>query len=246
MAEAPSTTDRPPHHELLQALWRLQELDRLRQEAAEALETSEEHEAWRRAVELHEQALQNADRLEEKLNEAQRSARRHEQAMRGHEDEAAMLEERLYSGSITSAKEMAQLQRRVESLRERAAAAEEAALEALETAESTGRSLNSLRERLQELILERDDKSAALHRRIEALRAEKNALDQERAFLASSIPAEWLTRYERLSAQTGGRPLARLQQERCGACRVALPSALAAQAKRRLTHCESCGRILIP
>lgn len=80
--------------------------------------------------------------------------------------------------------------------------------------------------------------------------AEADKLRQERQGLASGLPAELASTYERLRERLGGIGAAKLVGGRCSGCHLELPSSererLARAEPGTVAYCDQCGRILVP
>lgn len=156
---------------------------------------------------------------------------------------------RLDSGAISSPRELENLQSEIASLTRRRDTLEDELLELMEAAEnatSAADALNAEREQVQA------ERAAAVERRD----AEWAAIDEDsaqqqaaRAQLAPQLPAELVALYERIRASSGGIGAARLYRRRCEGCHMELSGGdlsevVEAPPERVLRH-EECRRILI-
>lgn len=173
------------------------------------------------------------------------------------EDEVASLEvkiteldKRLYSGSVSSPRELQSMQADLESLKRHRGSIEDRVIEAMEEREP-------LDAELEALAAERDRlDQAAIRLRAELAEAE-SALGEElareqaaRDEAAGGVSAEALAQYEQLRHKLGGVAVARLENgNRCGGCQLTLPAAEVARIKREplgsVIQCEDCDRILV-
>lgn len=80
-----------------------------------------------------------------------------------------------------------------------------------------------------------------------ALKKQIADLEAERAHAVQSVPDDLAALYEKTAARTGGVALARLQENRCGACRSPIEAAriVDMRANGDLGTCPTCGRILV-
>lgn len=172
------------------------------------------------------------------------------------EDEAASVaakaeaeDKRLYSGTVTAAKELQALQDEIAALQRRQRALEDEALELMVQIEP-------LDERLAGL----DAKRAELHGRAEAVRtriaelegeigAEIAQVEAERAEVAQTVPGPLLAEYESLRKRLGGIAVAKLEGGACRGCHLQLSAVELDRIKKlprdEIVHCEECGRILV-
>jgi uncharacterized protein len=172
------------------------------------------------------------------------------------EDEVALLEERwqeldktLYSGSITSPKELQALQEEQGVIRKRQSRLEDEVLEHMEQAEP-------LDAEVEQRTAERDAATERLQAAMVALAeaesqvaAELATVEGERQQLATGIPAELLAEYDRIRSNSGGIGAARLQGATCLGCNLGLPAVVVDRIRKmdsdEVVHCEECGRILV-
>ena len=153
------------------------------------------------------------------------------------------------SGSVNSAKDLANLQHEVGALAKRQGDLEDVVLEIMERLESS-------ETRVTEMTARRDDaqhSTAEAEARRDAATAEIDAevakVTRERETVAVVIPADLLKVYTRLRQTQGGVGAARLFQRRCEGCRVELSITdlreVRAAAPDTVLRCENCSRILI-
>lgn len=155
----------------------------------------------------------------------------------------------LYSGVVTNARELQDLSEEIEALSRRITHLEDQDLEIMEQ-------LEPVDARLGELDGERaraTEDLAAAELRLTAAEAELAAeLDQEstaRDAAAGSVPAELLAEYDTLRGGRGGIGVARLIGTQCGGCHLTLSAVEADRIRKHpeeVTHCEECGRLLVP
>ncbi|MGH3795742.1 MAG: zinc ribbon domain-containing protein [Pseudonocardiaceae bacterium] len=152
------------------------------------------------------------------------------------------------SGSISSGKQLEDLEHELATLQRRQTVLEDDLLEVMEQREATGTDLGRSRAMLAEIEQRLAD---AARRRDEALadldttEARRQA---ERAALLAELPADLVALYERIRAQKGiGAAL--LRQRRCGACRLELDRTaigrLRDAAPDEVLRCEECGVLLV-
>lgn len=166
------------------------------------------------------------------------------------QDKIAKVDGTLYSGAVTSPKELESLQHELSMLRERLSGFEDLELEQMELAEPLDAQAAALA----------DEKSAALasvgdaEESVTIMRAEvESELDTvttERAAQASKLPADLLARYDRIRGGADGIGVARLAAGgRCEGCHLTLPraeyDALKHSAADEVHLCPECGRILV-
>ena len=156
----------------------------------------------------------------------------------------------LYDGSVTGPRELQDLQEEIQALSRRITHLEDQDLEIMEQ-------LEPVEARLAELTATEAEAAAALETAEQELTAARAELavqvdtEQEaRDRVASSVPGPLLEQYEKLRTGLGGVGVARLVGSQCGGCHLALSAVEVARMRKlgpdEVTHCEECGRILVP
>ncbi|MCX9190939.1 hypothetical protein C3Y87_05835 [Carbonactinospora thermoautotrophica] len=158
-------------------------------------------------------------------------------------------QERLDSGSITSAKELTSLQHEIESLKKRQSDLEDTVLEIMDRREQVQRRIAELKAEQAEAEAAR---KAAEQRRDTAfaeIDAQAATLREQREQVAAAIPGDLLALYEKLRQQFGGVGAAALRQRRCEGCREELSlvelNTIRQAPPDQVFRCESCRRILV-
>ena len=157
---------------------------------------------------------------------------------------------KLYSGTVSSPRELQAMQADVEMLRRQRSDLEDEELEVMEARELLDAQIDALDadtavvradiERLQGLI------AAAEAEIDEELAKEDTARDQQ----AAAVPEALLADYERRRAQNRGAGAARLVGTSCTACHLSIPSTEAENIRKAagavVAYCDNCGAILVP
>jgi uncharacterized protein len=154
----------------------------------------------------------------------------------------------LNSGSISSGKQLEDLQHELATLQRRQTVLEDDLLEVMERREATDTDLERSRAALAEI----EQRLADVNRRCDEALADLDSTEArrraERGTLLGVLPAELVDRYERIRAQRGvGAAL--LHQRRCGACRLELDRTAVGRlrdaAPDEVLLCEECGVLLV-
>lgn len=155
-------------------------------------------------------------------------------------------EQRLFSGTAKSPKELQSLQQEVQNLRAQQSRREEIALEMIEAADALKDTMQRKGEALQQAEDAWKSESAALMARSDQLEVRRSELQKKRMQLASGLEAELLQRYETMRRTKQGRAVSKVEQNSCQWCRVILtPSELQrVRISRELQTCTNCGRFL--
>lgn len=225
------------------ALFQLQqldlEMDRLvveQQALATSLQSNASLKRLRAEQDIAQQQLSNG--LQEQ-KEAEWALQELEQRLKQHE-------QRLYSGSVTNAKELSALQQEVHHLRTQQARQEETTLEMMDAAESlhgaVAQKANALKE--AEQAWEVANAAGAARREQSEIRLQE--LREKRAELTARLDGELVKRYEGMRKTKQGRVVSKVEQNSCQWCRVILtPSELQrVRISAELQTCSNCGRIL--
>ncbi len=220
-------------------------VDRLRHRRATLPERAELASRQAAHVEIETRRVEVAERRDAELREE----RRLDDEVRSLEAKAKAVDTKMYSGTVSSPKELQSMQADIDMLRRRARDLEDEELEVL-----VGR------ETLDAEVAGLEDAQAAITAEVEALRGaiaeQEREIDAElaeeesaRAALAPTILDGTLRLYEQIRAGNRGVGAARLVGMNCQACHLALPATevdrirhLPAEA---LARCEHCGAILV-
>jgi predicted nucleic acid-binding Zn-ribbon protein len=164
---------------------------------------------------------------------------------------ARKVEDTLYSGTINATKELEAHQEEIRLLREKQGELEEAEMELLEQIEAGEAAAAENRAARGSCDEEASRLGKEIARQEGEIDAEIARLTEQREALATGIPGEILTTYERIRAKERmhGRAAARLGEGNCEGCRVKLPvleyKKMKAQPDDALIVCTSCGRVLV-
>jgi len=165
-------------------------------------------------------------------------------------DQAGAAEARLYSGEVSSPRELQALQADVEQVRRHQRTVEDQQLSFMERREPLDDRLRALE---AELAAATADESAARA----ALTAAEAAVDVEigdetdaRTGIATELDAALLTQYERRREQANGVGAARLVGMTCQGCHLTIPATEAERVRKApegaISFCDNCGCILVP
>jgi predicted nucleic acid-binding Zn-ribbon protein len=221
-------------------------LDQLRRQLA-ALPAREARDAAAAAVAELDRSITGA---EAERSELARQQKRLDDEIESITAKRAHEEATLYGGSVTNARALQDLQEEIGALQRRITALEDQDLEIMEQIEP-------LDVRLADLRATRSEQAALLETaEVELTAAEAElavAVDAEqsaRDTLAPELDAALLAEYEGLRAGRGGVGVARLVGTQCGGCHLGLSAVEVARIRKigqdQITHCEECGRLLVP
>ncbi|MBV8933971.1 MAG: hypothetical protein JO285_15650 [Kutzneria sp.] len=219
------------------------ELSRVNHRRRTLPETAEITEAERN-VQAKRDALVT---IETRLGDLNRDSRRQEteiEQVRARYDR----DQGLLTGGTLGAKQLADLEHEVGTLRRRQAALEDDLLELMERREAVEADAERARtdlDKAQEALTDAGRRRDLALADLDSTEARRTA---DRALLVGQFPDDLLALYERVRAQRGiGAAL--LRARRCGACRLELDrtalAAVKAAAADDVLRCEECGAVLV-
>lgn len=183
--------------------------------------------------------------LQKRLDEANKKARANELDLATAEEAKTTVQNRLYGGEVTNSKELAQLEYRLQEIKENIAEQEQHVLTSLEAVEAIQAQIDKV-----EAGAAKNDQQLQVAQ--DKLTHKESEWDLEQAILQSeydelmaTIQPEMLAAYERKKKTTNDEPIARVSHGVCSGCRTELPSSVQniVQTKKIIT-CERCGRFL--
>jgi len=234
----------------LEVLLTLQERDSTLERLLHRHQTLPEREALQQA----EAAASALDaRLTSTRAERDKLAREEQQL----DDEATSLaakatevDKRMYSGEVSSPKELQSMQADIEQLRRHQRSVENRELELMEAREPLDVTVADLEQQRATLGTEIDRLAAALGAAETEIIAEMQDERATRDEIAGGIAPALLADYERSRVAAKGAGVARLVGTTCQGCHLSIPSIEAEQIKRSggqpVAHCDNCGAILVP
>jgi len=172
-----------------------------------------------------------------------------EKELKATEERVALVNTRLYGGTVTASRELQALAADVDGLRKRVSDLEDRALALMDEREPFDEQVSQLDAQIALL----EDRQGALAHSLSESEADVDAalarLNAERPALAGAVPSSLLPTYDRLRSRLGGVAVARLTGGRCDGCHLALPAVELDRIRHHdvgaLEYCEQCGRILV-
>jgi predicted nucleic acid-binding Zn-ribbon protein len=166
----------------------------------------------------------------------------------------AEVEKTMYSGSVSSPRELQAMQADVEQLTRHRRTLDDRELALMERQEQIEGELVELEKRVDELQSQADTARAALVEQETAIDAELATEAEARALAAGSVPPDLLALYEQCRSRSRGVGAARLVGNTCQGCRLTIPAtevdrirrAAADGSEGSVFHCDNCGAILVP
>lgn len=147
---------------------------------------------------------------------------------------------------VKTNKEYQAMLKEIDSCRRERGALDEKILLEMEEADERDDAFKEVEKRLEERRRDTEAGKRELADKLEALKGEKQALEEERERLMAAIPANYLEQFLRVARQRNGLALVPVCGELCGGCHVRVMPKLIQQVRREasLIACDSCKRFL--
>lgn len=155
-------------------------------------------------------------------------------------------EKRLYSGTVTNAKELQNIQHEVDSLKEQRLRLEDQLLATELRLDSASREHSAAAQDVAEREKARSVHVEGWKHEVRSLNDSIARADARREGQKTKISPRSLAVYEDVRRRKGGMAIARVQGSTCGACRVQMPDSVRKKAfnSEVLAQCPNCERIL--
>jgi len=229
----------------IENLWELQRLDLHCNKLRRRLEQPSRQVAHDEALALAKQELRRLKKAESRQEELTKLVRQGELEVATYQAQVKELEAVLYGGAITNSRDLAGMARKLAGVKAAQSKLEDELLVAMQELETVQQTATAARKRAKVLTRHYKEKQAELTEEITKVQQALDDYSQQRRDLAEYIAPDWLSRYEKLSRKLPDA-VAKAEGNKCGACRLPLPSALVSQAaaQENPTYCEGCGRLL--
>lgn len=234
----------------LDALLTLQERDSTLERLLHRHQTLPERAALRDAEQTAEQLDARLVATKADRDRVAREEQQLDDEARSLAAKAVEVESRMYSGEVSSPKELQAMQADVEQLRRHQRTIENRELELMEQREPLDATVGELEQQRTALTTDIDRHAAALGTAEAEIIAEMQTERAARDELVVGIDAALVREYERCRSLAKGAGVARLVGTTCQGCHLSVPAIEAEQIKRSggqpLAHCDNCGAILVP
>ena len=193
-----------------------------------------------------QQSLQRLAQQEDTLKQLSHNLSNIENEVKQQNIKIEQSEATLYGGRVNNPKELKDLENEVTSLKKYRTVLEDRELEAMLAVEEQTKILEQTRQEHQQVNQVFETKNADCLREIEQLRKEIIHLENEKQILATSIPAEFLDRYQQIRHSKKGIAITGIIDKSCAACGTSLTGGLIQESRTpdKIILCPSCGRIL--
>jgi predicted nucleic acid-binding Zn-ribbon protein len=191
--------------------------------------------------------------VQARRDEVAREEQRFDDEARALDVKAKDVETKMYSGEVTSPRELQAMQADIDQLRRHQRDVENRELESMEVREPLDGELAALQEQLDALATELVALRATLAESEAELQVELGVERDARAGIARGLDADLVAAYEQRRSQAGGTGAAgaaRLVGNTCQGCHLSIPSTEVERIKRApegtIAFCDNCGCILVP
>jgi predicted nucleic acid-binding Zn-ribbon protein len=230
-------------NQALADLYELQKVDSALDLAKKQFQALDQGRAEKAAA---ESAKELAERLTRERDDSHGDLTDAELELQGVEKKKKDYETKLYSGKVTSPKELLDIQHEIDALGRQRAMLDDKILSLMEQLERrrTEAADSDAQRKAAESALE--EKQSHYKRAARALAVTIDSLGKQRAEMAAGIPAPLLKRYDAFRAAKHGIGIGKVEGNSCGACHTNLPSNLLRRAldTDSVELCENCGRML--
>ncbi|MEX1007070.1 MAG: C4-type zinc ribbon domain-containing protein [Acidimicrobiia bacterium] len=165
-------------------------------------------------------------------------------------EKAGEVEAKMYSGSVSSPRELQAMHADVEQLRRHERTLESRELELMELLEPLDAQLERLRTQRTTLAAELNVVRATLESAESAIDQEMAGEQKARDALAGQLEPSLISEYERRRARAQGVGVARLVGNTCQGCHLSIPATEVDGMRRApegtISYCDNCGCILVP
>jgi predicted nucleic acid-binding Zn-ribbon protein len=187
------------------------------------------------------------DEKQQRLDELKSRQSDEEATVEDIRAKADSVDKKLYSGTVTNAKELGDLHADFKMLNNQASQAEDKLLTTLVEIDEAEAELTAARSAFTEVNSRWEEEQSRLRAEKAEVEPEISRLESERSEAAAGLDARALSLYNLLRERRGGTAVAKVERGMCGGCRISLPSAALTKARSSndLTQCVSCERILL-
>jgi predicted nucleic acid-binding Zn-ribbon protein len=233
-----------PLQEKLNALLALQQIDTQIYRAKKAqMALDNGTQAEQQAKAAHAEALSRR----EALHKSHADLKDSELKLDSIEAKRKTYQQRLYQGTITNARELANIEREIEALGRQRSDLDGKILTLMEQTEQDQAAFSMAEEQSRVAETHRAGMVSAFQARFEALELEMTEATQRRSQAVAAVTDQsLLKRYEGIRAKSGNLGIVRIEGMDCGGCHMTLPGSVTKSVKegQQVETCENCGRLL--
>jgi predicted nucleic acid-binding Zn-ribbon protein len=194
-----------------------------------------------------EQINNEFERLNKEFSGLEQERKKLEGSIALNNDKIKSNEEKLFSGTITSSKELVNYQEEVKQLKQQNDSLENKELELMLSIDEVRPKLNTISEQKEKISAEIQALNDEFKEKVEEIEEAIKILKDRRNTVISSIPEDILKQYEELRVRKDGIALAIMQGNFCNVCGIEIPASQAEgmNDSEKIYRCPMCGRLLI-
>ena len=153
----------------------------------------------------------------------------------------------LFSGTITSSKELVNYQDEIKILKASSDEIENKILEIMIVVDDKIKEVKEVEGKKKEIEKQIAELKENIKARIKVIKDSLKGLEKKRKFVISKVPKEYIEKYEILKNKKGGIAIGVLKDGFCNVCNMKIPSRETEKMKDldKLYKCSLCGRMLI-
>jgi len=197
--------------------------------------------------EIVQEAQQEFDRAEEKLDTAAKAVKDMELQIEAVANKQKATETRLYSGNVTNPKELQDMQNEIASLTRRRGDLDDKLLELMVARDEAQAEFDQAEADLKSITEDWEAEHQDLLEEKETLTSESEKLMVDRKKALQAVEPSAMKIYNSLRKTKANRPVATVEGNTCTACGIEQNNAIISELNRddKLVYCHNCGRILV-
>jgi predicted nucleic acid-binding Zn-ribbon protein len=231
----------------IEILYRLQEMEIKEGQARRNLRNLPQLKELKGLKEIFEVRKKGLNEKKVQLNEAAQDGNTMEKRQALIEKQRDEISGLLYSGAVSSPKELENLERQAEALKQQASLLTEEILVQMEQKEKLESEVQELTQELEDRYREFQELKDQYQRTKINREQQLRAMEEDKTEILSQIDKLSLDWYDQKKKTFAGTPIAQIMENHaCGGCRTLIPITIVkqARAKRMEVFCENCGRLL--
>lgn len=186
------------------------------------------------------------DMLNKKYNEKEIRRKKMEDKVGLQSEKIKKNEQKLFSGTITSSKELVSLQEEIKTLKESNDKIENQMLELMIEIDELLEEISDTREKKEKLEILVDSLKSQINKQIKSLEEKVEGLSAKKDAVISNIPKDYLKKYEQLKNKKGSA-VGIFKDKICNGCNMQIPAYEAEKISdiNKIYKCPLCGRMLV-
>ncbi|MDD4570391.1 MAG: C4-type zinc ribbon domain-containing protein [Tepidanaerobacteraceae bacterium] len=232
--------------EELNGLFKLQEIESRREALEQAIKNHSVEDYMHKLRKIINNLEKTLKEKNKRIIFLKNQLRHTEQKLQESYDMVKQMENRIYSGEVTTIKELNILKEKQDATRGKVEKYEEKALEIMEELENLNIDLPQEKEIAIKKKKEYNEKQLKTRQEIDKIKDELSMIIKQKQELETGISPELLDKYRRIK-KFKREPVASVLDGKCSGCMMEVSVMIALEVERHegLIYCENCGRILV-